>query len=450
MNTTATSLSSEHSWMKAGISRHSSMESVLSIQSKETAETHRLLVEAYNEAALNEKTCSEWFQKFKNDGFDIENKDCSGRPKNYEDVELEEDSSQTQKELALTLEVTQQAVSHRLKLLGIIHEQEFVRDTSDTDWTNDPDVEYEPVTEPEDEPANRAGDTSSDNDIITTKVVAVSVCDDGDLEFADSGTRAESGHRGGGQPKRKCKRTTANIEVNCIPQVRLLGDNPDSGVESNFNSQASSQELSQDILTPSFKEHDVTDGPGPSSQAENSETRINSIDSIGIKKNVILDDTSSSRKRRAGSVDRRNKRIKTKYSDSETDTGSEDSAIKSRNDDVKPLVKSVSDPALTIDDTLNVRTKAIVNTLKEKFDDSKENLCIVCFTKPKSGVFVHGRIAHICCCYKCAVKIWTQLKRCPVCNSKFAFDVCRSATSTEVIAMMSSRSHLDSIGDEVP
>ncbi|GBP13816.1 Mariner Mos1 transposase [Eumeta japonica] len=57
----------------------------------------------------------------------MENKDCSGRPKIYEAAELEElleeDSSQTQKELAPTLEVTQQAVSHRLKSLGIIHKQ---------------------------------------------------------------------------------------------------------------------------------------------------------------------------------------------------------------------------------------------------------------------------------------------------------------------------------------
>ncbi|GBP38937.1 Mariner Mos1 transposase [Eumeta japonica] len=60
-----------------------------------------------------------WFQKFKNGDFDIEDKDRSKRPKTYEDTELEElleeDLSQTQKELALTLEVTQQAVSHRLK-----------------------------------------------------------------------------------------------------------------------------------------------------------------------------------------------------------------------------------------------------------------------------------------------------------------------------------------------
>ncbi|GBP13287.1 Mariner Mos1 transposase [Eumeta japonica] len=60
------------------------------------------------------------FKSFENGDLDVEDKDRSGRPKIYEDAELEEDLSQTQKELALTLEVTQQAVSHRLKSLGII------------------------------------------------------------------------------------------------------------------------------------------------------------------------------------------------------------------------------------------------------------------------------------------------------------------------------------------
>lgn len=94
---------------------------------KSAAEAHRLLVEAYNEAALSERTCREWFQKFKNGDFNVEDKDRSGRPKIYEDAELtellEEDSSQTQKKLALTLEVTQQAVSRRLKSLGMIYKQ---------------------------------------------------------------------------------------------------------------------------------------------------------------------------------------------------------------------------------------------------------------------------------------------------------------------------------------
>ncbi|GBP59287.1 Connectin [Eumeta japonica] len=91
------------------------------------ASAHRLLVGAYNEAALSEKTCREWFQKFENADFEIEDKDRSGRPKIYDYAELEElleeDSSQTQKKLALTLEVTQQAASHRSKYLGVIHKQ---------------------------------------------------------------------------------------------------------------------------------------------------------------------------------------------------------------------------------------------------------------------------------------------------------------------------------------
>ena len=64
---------------------------------KPTAEAHRLLVETYGETDL-----SEWFPKFKNDEFDIENKERSGRPKVYEDAKLEvllnQDSCQTQEE----------------------------------------------------------------------------------------------------------------------------------------------------------------------------------------------------------------------------------------------------------------------------------------------------------------------------------------------------------------
>ena len=70
---------------------------------KSAAEAHRLLVEAY--AALSERSYREWFQKFKNGEFDVEDKERSGRPKVYEDAELEalldEDSCQTQKELIL-------------------------------------------------------------------------------------------------------------------------------------------------------------------------------------------------------------------------------------------------------------------------------------------------------------------------------------------------------------
>ncbi|GBP55502.1 Bromodomain-containing protein 3 [Eumeta japonica] len=94
---------------------------------KSVAEAHQLLLEGYNETALSDRTCCEWLLKFKNRDFEVEDKDHGGRPKVYEDAELEElleeDLSQTQKELALTLKVTQQAVLHRLKSLGMIHKQ---------------------------------------------------------------------------------------------------------------------------------------------------------------------------------------------------------------------------------------------------------------------------------------------------------------------------------------
>ena len=51
---------------------------------------------------LSERSCREWFQKFKNREFDIEDKERSGRPEVYEDTELEsllyQYSCQTQEE----------------------------------------------------------------------------------------------------------------------------------------------------------------------------------------------------------------------------------------------------------------------------------------------------------------------------------------------------------------
>ena len=69
---------------------------------KSAAEADRLLVETYGEAALSERSCREWLQKFKNGEFDIKDKEGSGRPTVCEDAELEallnQDSCQTQEE----------------------------------------------------------------------------------------------------------------------------------------------------------------------------------------------------------------------------------------------------------------------------------------------------------------------------------------------------------------
>ena len=60
-----------------------------------------MLVETYGEAALSERSCRKWFQKFKKGEFDIEDKERSERLKVYEDAKLEaldQDSCETQEE----------------------------------------------------------------------------------------------------------------------------------------------------------------------------------------------------------------------------------------------------------------------------------------------------------------------------------------------------------------
>ena len=95
---------------------------------KESAvETHRMLSNTYDEAAISERTCREWFQRFKNGDFDVEDRHSGGREKVFEDAELEalldQDSYQNQEELARLLGVTQQAISKRFKVMRMIQKQ---------------------------------------------------------------------------------------------------------------------------------------------------------------------------------------------------------------------------------------------------------------------------------------------------------------------------------------
>lgn len=48
---------------------------------KNAVEAHRMLSETYGDAALSERTCREWFQRFKNGDFDVEDKHGGGREK---------------------------------------------------------------------------------------------------------------------------------------------------------------------------------------------------------------------------------------------------------------------------------------------------------------------------------------------------------------------------------
>ena len=68
---------------------------------KSAAEGHRMLSNTYGEAVISERTCREWFQRFKNGDFDVEDRHSGGREKVFEDAELEalleQDSSKSRR-----------------------------------------------------------------------------------------------------------------------------------------------------------------------------------------------------------------------------------------------------------------------------------------------------------------------------------------------------------------
>ena len=99
------------------------------IQKKTAAETYRFLLQIYGEHSPSQNTCEYWFRRFKNNDFDVSDKERVGAPKKFEDEELEallsEDPCQTEEELALALDVTQASVSKRLKKMGMVQKLSY-------------------------------------------------------------------------------------------------------------------------------------------------------------------------------------------------------------------------------------------------------------------------------------------------------------------------------------
>lgn len=67
------------------------------------AEAHRIISDTYGKTAISDRTCGEWFQRFKSGDFAVEDRHSGGGEKVVEDAELEailsEDSCQTEEEL---------------------------------------------------------------------------------------------------------------------------------------------------------------------------------------------------------------------------------------------------------------------------------------------------------------------------------------------------------------
>ena len=62
---------------------------ILFIYLKKTAvEAHRKLQKVYGGAALCETTCRDWFCRFKDGNFDVDNRSRKERPKSFEDADF--------------------------------------------------------------------------------------------------------------------------------------------------------------------------------------------------------------------------------------------------------------------------------------------------------------------------------------------------------------------------
>ncbi|GBP37916.1 Mariner Mos1 transposase [Eumeta japonica] len=77
--------------------------------------------------ASKDITCRDWFRRFKNNDFELEDKERSGAPEKFQDKKLEEllnqNRCQTLTELRKTLQVNESTVSEHLKVLEIIQKQ---------------------------------------------------------------------------------------------------------------------------------------------------------------------------------------------------------------------------------------------------------------------------------------------------------------------------------------
>ncbi|XP_012275863.1 E3 ubiquitin-protein ligase Mdm2 [Orussus abietinus] len=67
-----------------------------------------------------------------------------------------------------------------------------------------------------------------------------------------------------------------------------------------------------------------------------------------------------------------------------------------------------------------VKKETVIDSLTkcDSLELDADKLCHICTLGPKNGALVHGSIAHICCCYRCAIKVWRGTRRCPICNRK--------------------------------
>jgi len=92
---------------------------------KSAAEADRMLIEVYGDTAPTDKSCREWFRRFMDEDFSVEDKPrwTAKKIRRQRIRGITRRRSETQDELAESLGVTQQAVSVRLRAMEMIQKQ---------------------------------------------------------------------------------------------------------------------------------------------------------------------------------------------------------------------------------------------------------------------------------------------------------------------------------------
>ena len=89
---------------------------------KNAVQAAKSIQSVYGVDVSDKRTCQRWFDRFRSEDFDLNDKERSGRPVEADDNRLEElleeDPRQSSRELALALSVTHTTVLNRLHALG--------------------------------------------------------------------------------------------------------------------------------------------------------------------------------------------------------------------------------------------------------------------------------------------------------------------------------------------
>lgn len=91
---------------------------------KRAAEAHKKICGVYGDKALTERTCQNWFAKFRAGNFDINDAPRPGRPQEIESIDVkaivDQNPSQSVRDIAEALDISHASVENHLRKLGYV------------------------------------------------------------------------------------------------------------------------------------------------------------------------------------------------------------------------------------------------------------------------------------------------------------------------------------------